>query len=212
MPPELTATRLKLLSAVLKLGAQANLTNVARELGVTREAVRHQAGILRGDGYLLEQQDRYTPLQLTDKARRTLNVGIPIYGQIAAGFPILAEQNPDDVTPTLEQLLGMKEGDFLLRVKGDSMIGIGVMDGDYVIVRRTNVVQEGEIAVVLIPGENTATLKRFHHWGDEVILTSENPELARMTYPSDQVLVQGRMIGRVGSIAQSVLPVLRTTR
>lgn len=212
MPPELTHTRLNLLSAILKLGPQASLTSIARELGLSKEAVRQQATILRGDGYLQEQQDRYSPLQLTDKARRTLNIGIPIYGEIAAGFPILAEQNPDDVAPTLEALLGMKEGDFLLRVKGSSMIGIGVMDGDYVIVRRTNVAQDGEIVVALVQGENTATLKRFYHWNDEVILRSENPDMAQQTYPADQVLVQGRMIGRVGSIAQSVLPVLRGRR
>lgn len=200
MPPELTPTRQHLLTAVLKLGPQATLDRLAHELGHTKQAISYQAKILVTLGYLEERHTRYGPLVPTPRTRLVLGQGIPIYGEIAAGVPTLAEQNPDDYTPTIEELLGMKEGDFLLKVRGDSMIGIGVMPGDHVVIRPTQLVHDGEVAVVLVPGENTATLKRFYHFGDEVILRSENPHLAQMSYPAEQVRVQGRMIGRVGGV------------
>jgi repressor LexA len=198
MPPELTATRLQLLSVILRLGARATLTQVARDRGVSKPAIAKQVAALQSLGYLAVNPDRFGPLLLTDLARRTLNLGIPIYGRIAAGPPTLADQAPDDRTPDLETLLGMRDGDFLLRVTGDSMIGIGVLDGDYVIIRPAAQVNDGEVAVVLIPGENGATLKRLYHFGQDVILRAENPGLAQMSFPADQVRVQGRMVGRVG--------------
>ena len=137
-------------------------------------------------------------MQAIDRARAVLGLGLPIYGQIAAGRPGLAEQQPDDFTPSLEALLGLRPGDFLLQVRGESMVGIGVMDGDYVLVRPTGEVDDGEVAVVLIPGENAATLKRVYVFGDEVTLISENPQHPRMVYPAGEVRIQGRMVGRVG--------------
>ncbi|GAA5533973.1 LexA family protein [Deinococcus aluminii] len=198
MPPDLTRTRTLILQAVLRLGAQATLDAVAAHVGLTKQAVSYQAGILRNLGYLERAATRYAPLVPTDRARLMLGEGLPIYGQIAAGPPTLAEQAPDDFTPSLESLLGMKPGDFLLRVRGDSMTGVGVLDGDYVIVRPTQEVHDGEVAVVLVPGENAATLKRLYHFGPDIILMAENPAIPRMTFPAEEVRVQGKMVGRVG--------------
>ncbi|ULH18046.1 peptidase S24, LexA repressor (plasmid) [Deinococcus sp. KNUC1210] len=78
------------------------------------------------------------------------------------------------------------------------MIGIGVMPGDYVLVRPTQEVLDGEVAVVLIPGEQAATLKRLYRFGDEVTLLSENPLFSRMVYLAEDVQVQGRMLGVIG--------------
>jgi repressor LexA len=94
----------------------------------------------------------------------------------------------------MDTFLDVREGDFLLCVSGESMTGIGVMNGDHVLVRPTQEVHDGEVAVVLIPGENAATLKRLYRFGPEVTLISENPAYARMTYPADQVQVQGRAV------------------
>lgn len=200
MPPDLTPTRTRILSAALQLGSGATLRTIAQKLGLTHEAVRQQAKILRDLGYLEPAATRFAPLTLTERARSSLGVGIPIYGQIAAGRPILAEQAPDHTTPSLDALLGVREGDFLLEVRGDSMTGIGVMNGDWVLVRPATTVTDGEVAVVLVPGENTATLKRLYHFGDDVVLVSENPDHARMTYPAGEVQVQGRMVGRLGTV------------
>jgi len=183
---------------------QATLENVARQLGVTKQAVSYQVGILRDLGYLEPPEGRYGVLVPTPHARLALGEGLAIYGQIAAGVPTLAEQAPDEFTPSLEVLLGLKPGDFLLRVRGESMTGIGVLDGDYVVVRPTEEVHDGEVAVVLIPGENAATLKRLYHVGEEIVLVSENPAVGHLNFPANQVRVQGRMVGRVGVGASRV--------
>jgi repressor LexA len=198
MPPDLTRTRRTILQLTLRLGVQATLTTIAERSGLTKQAVSQQAAILRQLGYLEPATSRYAPLVPTDRARVAVGEGLPIYGQIAAGPPTLAEQSPEDYTPSLESLLGLRDGDFLLRVRGESMTGIGVIDGDYVVVRPCQEVHDGEVAVVLLPGENAATLKRLYRFGDEITLLSENPLMPRLTYPADEVQVQGRMVGRVG--------------
>ncbi|ANC72855.1 transcriptional repressor LexA [Deinococcus radiodurans] len=198
MPPELTPTRRSILQATLRLGAGATAGQVAQEVGITKQAISQQVNILRKLGYLQPAETRYGPLQVTDRARAALGEGLPIYGQIAAGIPALAEQSPEDFTPSIEALLGLKAGDFLLRVRGESMTGIGVMDGDYVVVRPAPEVHDGEVAVVLVPGDNAATLKRLYHFGQDILLTSENPAMPRLSFPAEQVQVQGRMVGRVG--------------
>jgi len=198
MPPELTPTRRSILQATLRLGAGATAGQVAQEVGITKQAISQQVNILRKLGYLQPAETRYGPLQVTDRARAALGEGLPIYGQIAAGIPALAEQSPEDFPPSIEALLGLKAGDFLLRVRGESMTGIGVMDGDYVVVRPAPEVHDGEVAVVLVPGDNAATLKRLYHFGQDILLTSENPAMPRLSFPAEQVQVQGRMVGRVG--------------
>ena len=197
MPPDLTNTRTKILSASLSLGQSASLSTVAQKLNLSREAVRQQVKILRDLGYLEPAVNRYSPLTLTKKAKVSLGLGIPIYGEIAAGQPVYAEA-PPDYTPDFETLLGMHEGDFLLRIRGDSMTGIGIMDGDFVLVRPTSKVDDGDVAVVTLPGENTATLKRVTVQGDTVCLDSENPDYPRMQFPGQDIQIQGRLIAKLG--------------
>lgn len=197
MPPDLTKTRLKILQLTLQLGTKATIRTVAKHLDMSHEAVRLQVGILRDLGYLEVSQNRFSPLVLTQQAKRELNVGIPIYGEVAAGPPTLTEQ-PTEFTPDLETLIGMREGDYLLKIRGDSMIGIGVMPGDYVIVRPGQDVLDGEVAVVTFPGEQTGTLKRVTRFVDKILLHSENPEYGPMSFPMAEVQIQGKMIGKIG--------------
>lgn len=170
---------------------------MAQRLGLSHEGVRLQVGLLRDLGYLEAPQGRFSPLALTHKAKRELNIGIPIYGEVAAGPPTLTEQ-PPEYTPDLETLLGMRAGDYLLKIRGDSMIGIGVMPGDYVVIRPDPEVRDGEVAVVTFPGENTGTLKRITRMVDTMILNSENPRYAEMKFPIGDVQVQGKLIGKIG--------------
>src|SRR5215813_625448 len=92
---------------------------------------------------------------------------IPILGRIRAGAPILAEENIEGFLPVANEIAGRKEA-FALKVKGDSMIEDGIFDGDYVIIRRQETAENGDIVCALI--ENEATLKRFHRQGSVVIL------------------------------------------
>lgn len=204
MPPRLTQLRLALLQTLARLtrehGRPPSATELAHAAGITPATLSSHLKVLDALGYVTRPTPR-AGLQLTPKARALTPLGYPIYGQIAAGPPILADQQPDQVIENLADFLGMHHGDFILRVNGESMTGIGVMHGDYVAVRPASTVLDGEVAVVLLPGENAATLKRVFQLGDEVILTSENPDMPRLVFPAEQVQVQGRMIARFGGAA-----------
>jgi repressor LexA len=105
-----------------------------------------------------------------DKQRRNA-VSVPIVGNVAAGVPILAEQNIEDhilLSPELAQ-----DGNFLLRVRGDSMINAGILDGDLVLVKPQQEASNGSIVVALV--DNDATVKRFERGNGHVKLIAENP-------------------------------------
>jgi len=105
-----------------------------------------------------------------DKQRRNA-VSVPIIGNVAAGAPILAEQNIEDhvlLSPEMAQ-----DGDFLLRVRGDSMINAGILDGDLVLVKPQQEASNGNIVVALV--DNDATVKRFERGNGHVKLIAENP-------------------------------------
>jgi repressor LexA len=117
---------------------------------------------------------------------------LPLVGQIAAGGPLLAEQNVEDHLAVPETL----RGDFLLRVKGDSMINAGILDGDIVVVQRTQDARDGEIVVALAGEDETAdeaTVKRIFRESGRIRLQPENDALEAM-YP-EHVQVLGRVTG-----------------
>ncbi len=119
---------------------------------------------------------------------------VPLMGTIAAGQPLLASTEADEYV----DLIAPHANIFALRVKGNSMIGDHIQDGDVVVVEGRNAVRDGEMAVVLIreaaddPGE--ATLKRIYREPDgSVRLQPSNPEMQPFYYPADQVVIQGRV-------------------
>lgn len=111
---------------------------------------------------------------LEDKPKYKL---IPILGKIAAGIPILAEEHIEGY----EQIEEDDDLDFCLRVKGDSMIGARIFDGDIVFIHRQDDVENGEIAAVIIDGEE-ATLKRVYKRRGEIVLHAENPTIPDMIF------------------------------
>ena len=114
---------------------------------------------------------------------------IPILGRIACGEPILAEANIEGRLLLPEQV----DADFALVCRGDSMIDARIFNGDYVYIKQQPIVENGEIAAVLIGEE--ATLKRFYKQGDTVILKPENSSLEPLVYTKDQ-LNEIRIIGK----------------
>jgi repressor LexA len=126
---------------------------------------------------------------------RGANGGVPIIGQIAAGVPIEALQNEiGRITPP-EELLGSGEH-FALEVKGDSMIQAGILDGDVVILKRTETADSGDIVVALIDSEE-ATLKRLRKRGNSVALEAANPNYETRIFGPDRVRIQGKMVALV---------------
>jgi repressor LexA len=109
---------------------------------------------------------------LVDKARKAMRgPGLPVVGHVAAGAPILAEENIEEYLEVPE-VIGGETGDYILRVKGDSMKDAGILEGDYVVVRPADVADDGEIVVALIGDE--ATVKRFFREKDRFRLEPAN--------------------------------------
>ncbi len=124
---------------------------------------------------------------MTDRRMRD----IPVLGRIAAGTPILAAEQVEDVMPLPTELVG--EGPvFLLEVKGDSMINAGIHEGDLVAVHSQPDALDGEIVAALVDGEE-ATVKRLRRKGDKVILESENPAYEPMVF-TDGVELIGKVV------------------
>jgi repressor LexA len=126
-------------------------------------------------------------------ARGTTPV-LPLVGQIAAGGPLLAEEAIEDEIAVPEPL--GRDADFLLRVKGDSMVEAGILDGDVVVVRRQQDARDGEIVVALAGDDESAdeaTVKTFYREGGRVRLQPENSSLEPL-YPTN-VQILGRVVG-----------------
>ncbi|HLS89585.1 MAG TPA: transcriptional repressor LexA [Sphingobacteriaceae bacterium] len=117
-------------------------------------------------------------------------VEVPIVGQVTAGQPILAVENIEDTFPLPYDLV-REDNVFMLRVRGDSMIGAGIHDGDMVVVRKQDHAQNGDIVVVLL--EDEATVKRFYHENTHIRLQPEHPNLEPIITRDAKVL--GKVIG-----------------
>ena len=202
---ELTKRQQEVLKAVAKLHDElsrpATVTEIAARIGISRQNTRTHIWNLRERGYLnFKAQDRQalTPV-LTAKAETLLGgQGYAVVGSIAAGQPLHAAEHLEGYTQRLSDLLPMHEGDFLLRVDGDSMLGAGYQPGDFVIVEPKKQVLNGEIAVAFLPDEDTATLKRYYRQGNTALLLAENPADPPLRLPIEQVDIQGVVIGHIG--------------
>jgi repressor LexA len=120
---------------------------------------------------------------------------LPVLGRIAAGTPIEAIQHERDRIAVPTDLLGAGDH-FVLEVQGDSMIEAGILDGDYVVIRRGNAANSGEIVVALVMGEE-ATLKRIRKKAGSIALEAANPKYQTRVFGPDQVEVQGKLVGLI---------------
>lgn len=118
---------------------------------------------------------------------------VPLLGDIAAGAPLLAVENVDSYFPMPEGFFGKGSELFMLRIRGTSMIEIGINDGDFVVIRRQETAENGEIAAVLI--ENEATLKRFYKEKNHYRLHPENSEMSDII--TDNAVILGILVGLV---------------
>jgi len=115
-------------------------------------------------------------------------VDIPVVGQIAAGTPILAEQNIEDSFPLPARYLG-RGTSFMLRVHGDSMIEAGIFDGDYILVQQQNTANNGDIVAAMIDGmESEATVKSFYRENGHIRLQPQNSSMAPIIVPDCTIL------------------------
>ena len=115
-------------------------------------------------------------------------VDIPIIGRVAAGTPILAEQNVEDSFPMPARFVGSGTN-FMLTVKGESMIEVGIMDGDYILVEQQNTARNGDIVVAMVDGfESEATVKTFYKEADHIRLQPENSTMSPIIVKDAKIL------------------------
>lgn len=186
------------------------LNDVADSIGVARSTVqRYEKGRIEkiklpvieaiantlkvNPAWLVFKTDNPTPVSVQGISPYNPLHRIPILGCVSAGLPLYAEEHIEGYTYT--ELNGAAEY-FALRVHGDSMTALRIFDGDILIVRRQDIVEDGEIAVVLV-GDEEATVKRFYHDGDIVTLfpQSTNPEHQPQRYDLQKTRV--RVLGKV---------------
>jgi repressor LexA len=122
-------------------------------------------------------------------------VQLPLYGRIAAGLPIEALRDDGNRIEVPMALLGNGEH-YALEVAGDSMVDAGILDGDTVIIRKSDVAENGQIVVALVD-EGEVTLKRLRRRGNSIALEPANPRHETRIFPADRVKVQGRLIGLI---------------
>lgn len=149
-----------------------------------------QAGLIRRDAVLTRAIQVVAGNVETHKPKRIVNV--PIVGHVAAGKPILAVEEIEDSFPVPRDFLTGGDG-FMLRVKGESMIEDGIMDGDYVIVRRQNVADNGDTVVAMV--EDEATVKRFYKENGHFRLQPANSSMQPMYF--DNVEIVGKVVGLI---------------
>jgi repressor LexA len=175
----------RLITALEERGFVRRLAHRARAIEIVK--LPEQATLAR-----FPTQVRAVPRSLPASAANDTRE-IPVLGKIAAGTPIEAIQHERDRLQVPESLLGPGEH-FVLEVQGDSMIQAGILDGDMVVVRRTDTANSGEIVVALVMGEE-ATLKRLRRKGASIALEAANPAYETRIFGPDQIEVQGKLVG-----------------
>ena len=181
-------------------GYPPTVRDIGKAVGLASSSTVHahlanleKAGLLRRDPSkprALELLDR-AAATAADAVRTVVKPGgLPLVGHVAAGQPILAEENIEDYV-TVPEIAGGEEGEYVLRVRGESMKDAGILPGDFVVVRPQQTATDGEIVVALVGEE--ATVKRFFRERDHVRLQPENAAMEPIR--SREVQVLGRVVG-----------------
>jgi repressor LexA len=175
-----------------KHGYPPTVRDIGKAIGLTSSSTVHahlanleKLGLLRRD----PSKPRAIEL-LVDKAKAAMTGAVPVVGQVAAGQPVLAEENIEDYVQVPEQA-GGDDGEFVLRITGESMKDAGILDGDHVVVRRQDTATDGDIVVALVGDD--ATVKRFFKESDHIRLQPENSALEPIRTPDATVL--GKVVG-----------------
>jgi repressor LexA len=174
-------------------GYPPTVRDIGKAIGLTSSSTVH-AHLANLEKLGLVRRDPTKPraLELLGEAARRIAgpSGLPVVGRVAAGSPILAEENIEDYVE-VPPIAGGEEGEYVLRVAGDSMKDAGILDGDYVIVHRQETADNGEIVVALVGEE--ATVKRYFREADHIRLQPENAAMEPIR--TREVAVLGKVVG-----------------
>ncbi len=184
---------------VRRRGYPPSVREIGTAVGLTSTSTVHaHLTALVNKGYLIRDPTKpralevhYDPSSGASRERRPVR-HVPLLGEVAAGTGVLAAENVEEVHPLPADFTG--EGTvFMLKVRGESMIEAGILDGDHVVVRQQPTAEKGDIVVAGIPGEE-ATVKTFTRRGDRIVLRPANAAMDDLVYSPDEVTIFGKVV------------------
>ena len=197
---QLTSRQRRILDHIADTVRERGYPPTVREIGeavglTSSSSVHAQLATLERRGFLRKDPTKPRAMALSDTSRAE-GVVVPLVGQIAAGTAVLADQHVEDHLVVPMGFAGDAQH-FALTVRGDSMIGAGILDGDIVVVRAQGSADDGDIVAVLLPGpaEDEATVKRLRRQRGRVMLVPENPALEPF-----EMDPEGQLLGKVVSV------------
>ena len=182
-------------SEILRIGYPPAVREICEAVNLrSTSSVHAHLESLEKNGYIRRDPTKPRAIEIIDDTfnltRREM-VNVPMVGQVAAGEPILAEQNISNYFPIPMEFMPNNDT-FMLTVKGESMINVGIYDGDYVLVEQCNTARNGDIVVALI--DDSATVKTFYKESDHIRLQPENDNMDPIIV-SDEVKILGKVFG-----------------
>jgi repressor LexA len=188
-----------------KYGYPPTVRDIGKAVGLASSSTVHahlanleKIGLLRRDPSkprAIELLDRAVGSAVESVRGIVRSDGLPLLGSVAAGQPILAEANIEDYVQVPE-IAGGNKGQYLLRIRGDSMKDVGILEGDFVVVHSQNTARDGDVVVALLGEE--ATVKRFFREQDHIRLQPENASMEPIR--SKEVKILGRVVGLLRSL------------
>jgi repressor LexA len=200
---ELTGKRREILDFIATQlrdrGYPPSVREIGEAVGLTSSSTVHtHLTTLQRQGYLRRDPTKPRAIEVRYDANSGIAIDrrparhVPLVGDVAAGVDVLAEENIEELLPLPEDFTG--DGQlFMLKVRGDSMIDAGILDGDYVVVRQQDEADKGDVVVAGIPG-GEATVKSYGRRGTKVVLTPANPTMTPMVFASDEVTLYGKVV------------------
>jgi repressor LexA len=206
IPKDLTKRQQEIFDFIKKYSAKYGYPPTVRDIGkavglASSSTVHAHLSNLEKVGLLRRDPSKPRAIELLDKAVGAVKdvvtpSGLPVVGHVAAGQPILAEENIEEYVQVPE-IAGGQDGEYILRIRGDSMQNAGILEGDFVVVRQQDTAGDGEIVVALVGEE--ATVKRFFRENDHIRLQPENE--AHEPIRTREAAVLGRVVGVLRRVA-----------
>jgi repressor LexA len=202
---DLTKRQQEIFDFIRKYSARYGYPPTVRDIGkavglASSSTVHAHLANLEKIGLLRRDPSKPRAIELLDRAVESVRgivrgEGLPLVGSVAAGQPMLAEENIEDYV-SVPEIAGGGDGEYLLRIRGDSMKDAGILEGDFVVVHSQDTAQDGDVVVALLGEE--ATVKRFFREADHIRLQPENDALEPIR--SKEVKVLGRVVGLLRSV------------
>jgi repressor LexA len=184
-----------------KYGYPPTVRDIGKAVGLASSSTVHaHLSNLEKIGLLRRDPSKPRAIELLDRAVESVrgivrDERLPLLGSVAAGQPILAEENIEDYV-SIPEIAGGGDGEYLLRIRGESMRNAGILEGDFVVVHSQDTAQDGDVVVALLGEE--ATVKRFFREADHIRLQPENEAMEPIR--SKEVKVLGRVVGLLRSV------------